>query len=445
LLTPPGTLVSQPPPTVLEHPYGTIESGVSFLDRLKWFLDPPFASKFGAMWLDALDDPGPEHQWLIEDYLTIGDRSVMAGDSRVGKSFCALEVSFDIVYGVDFFGKKCRRGGVVYQTGEGTRALKKRIRAIRAHRGLEFTRQTPFVLLQKPIDIYRDATGVNELILEILEHAKIMEIPLLLVVIDTLATASVGADEVSGKDMGVVMENVRRINERTGAHVMLVHHLSAAGRVRGHTSIYANVDQVLLLTRDEETKVRTLTCDKQKDGEEGMALNFELVPVSLGSDETGKEVTSCVCRGISEREAVEREMKLRGVAISSAMELFLRAFFEAEKRYGMLIPRGWNLPAKVKQIVPWEDIKRTYATLSPSGALTPDQQTEEEAAAANKRHADMLKKRLERFRETAVNEGILGLGEHEGRPVLWWTGKPLKAFAHTQPERRDDPDLDRAF
>jgi hypothetical protein len=86
---------------------------------------------------------------------------------------------------------------------------------------------------------------------------------------EDLAKASIGADENSGRDMGMVLANVDRISSAfPKAGTVLVHHLKAGGtKLRGRTSLYANVDQVILVVCDEETKVRTATLDKQKDGE----------------------------------------------------------------------------------------------------------------------------------------------------------------------------------
>jgi RecA-family ATPase len=211
----------------LQHPVGR-EGAAEFLKRTDWVFKPQPVSKFDALFLDQLDDAGPEHAWLVHDWLSIGDRSVIAGASRSGKSFFAIHIGLSVALGLPMMGYKTEPGLCIYQAGEGVRGVKKRLRAFRLHHEVAFSRETPFVLLQRSIDIYRDVENVDALIEEILNIAKLYECPLRLVVIDTLATASVGADEISGRDMGVVLNNVARINARTGAHVLLVHHLSKA-------------------------------------------------------------------------------------------------------------------------------------------------------------------------------------------------------------------------
>jgi hypothetical protein len=427
-------------PDVIEHPVG-IESSDDFFKRVAWVFDDPIRSKFGALYLDELDNPGPEHNWLVQGWLACNEVSVVAGASRSGKSFFALEVGLCVAEARPLFGLRVKHGAVVYQAGEGAVGCKKRLRAWRQHHGRIWTRETPFVLLQKPIDVYHSTDDVDALITEIIEHAKVFSDPLRLVVIDTLATATPGADENSGRDMSMVLANVAKISERCGCHVMLVHHLNAAGgKLRGHTSVYANVGQVLLVERDEQTKIRTVKLDKQKDDEDGRSMNFELFPLTIGVDEDGQPITSCVCIPVGEKEAVRREEELKGYRLNKAQEVFMRAFFDCERRYGIPVPRELSLASAVRSLAPWEDTKRLYVELSPPDTIAPDQQTTAEAAIAEKRWRETLKKRIQRMREDLVALEILNVARHDGATYVYWTGRPLRAFPHTQPTPKADPD-----
>jgi RecA/RadA recombinase len=423
-------------PAVLEHPVG-IESGTDFLKRIAFIFEEPVRSKFGALYLDQLDDPGPEHNWLVAGWLAANEVSVVAGASRSGKSFLALETGLCVAEARPLFGLKVKHGAVVYQAGEGAIGVKKRLRAWRQHHGRIWTRETPFVLLQRPIDIYHSTEDVDSLIAEILAHAKVFEDPLRLVVIDTLATATPGADENSGRDMSTVLGNVARISDKCGCHVMLVHHLNAAGgKLRGHTSVYANVGQVILVERDEETGIRTVKLDKQKDDEDGKTMKFELMQITIGVDEDGEKITSCVCLPVGEKDAVRREEELKGFRLNKTQEVFMQAFFDCERRYGTPVPREVSLPVYVRSLAPWEDVKRIYGDMSPSDALTPDQQTTAEAEIADRRWRETMKKRIQRMREDLEALGVLGVVRHEGKTSVYWTGKPLRAFPETQPRQK---------
>lgn len=426
----------------LVHPEG-IEDFDDFKRRVAWMFEPAVRSKFGALRLDQIDDVGSQHEWLMQGWLSIGDKSVVAGASRSGKSFLAIHISMCCAFNIPVFGIPIKKGGVVYQAGEGALGVKKRLKAWRQHHGVVFTANDPFVLLQKPIDIYRDTEKIKDLIDEINAHAQTFEVPLRLVVIDTLAKATAGADEISGKDMSIVLDNVDTIQTKTGAHVMLVHHMNAGGaKVRGHTSIYANVDQVLLVNRDEETKIRTVVLDKQKDDEEGARFQFELPQVVVGIDDEGRQITSCVCKTVGEREVVRREEELKGLRLAPLNENFMRAFFEADKRYGFPVPTRMTMPAQVRTLVYWDDMKGMFTSLNPTDTIVVDGQTAEEAAVEDGKYRDRMRKRIEKARVDLTNIGALGVTTVEDRAVIFWTGKALRAFKQTWKRDEEPPDVE---
>ena len=170
----------------------------------------------------------------------------------------------------------------------------------------------------------------------ILAHAALFDVPLRLVVIDTLAKASIGADENAVKDMGIVMRNVERINEKTGAHVMLIHHLTVRYVVRGSTFglRWRRSGSAAPSAMSRRSCARCHSTSK-KTMRGGGHAQFLLEKVELGHDEDGRQVTSCICQAVSERDRIRREEELRGMRMSIALEVFMKAFFETEKRYGM--------------------------------------------------------------------------------------------------------------
>jgi len=93
-----------------------------------------------------------------------------------------------------------------------------------------------------------------------------------LILIDNLGTASGGVDENSG-DMIQVMSNLRYAAETTGAVVIVIHHArkgqSNGGRegdrLRGHSSIEASLDLVLLIEREEDDDDITVRSTKTRD------------------------------------------------------------------------------------------------------------------------------------------------------------------------------------
>lgn len=385
-----------------------------------------FQSRYGALRWEDLDKPGPEHEFLISDFLTIGDKSVVGGPSKSGKSFLSIHAGMSVARGTHFFGRPTKRGLVVYQAGEGARGIKKRLRAYRKHFDVPAGERVPFVLLQSAIDLYRPDGDTGPLIEEIRAITALYpDDPLRLVVIDTLATATGGADENSGRDMGAVMQNIGRINAELNAHVMLVHHMNAGGtKLRGHTSIYANVDQVALVTRDDKTKIRTVVLDKQKDDEDGIRFRFELLSVPIGEREDGRPLTSCVVVDLGEK-AEHLAKRAEGFKLEAHEIEPFRALLSALGEYGEQAPSKLQLPLGTR-VVTATNWRKEYERISFAGfGEDPGDRKSEEA----------IRKRLQRAGKTLLKFGVIGRSD----AFVWWSGKAVRDFPETF-ERASDLD-----
>ena len=160
----------------------------------------PFVSKFGGIMFEQLDEPGPEHEDIIDGWLTVGDKSVLGGESRSGKSFLAIHMAMCIATASKFYGREVLRPGlVIYQAGEGQRGIKKRFRAWRQAFKIP-AGIVPVFILQSTVDIYSQNGDTAKLIEEIKGIESIYNMPVVALFIDTLAKASGAADENSGKD-----------------------------------------------------------------------------------------------------------------------------------------------------------------------------------------------------------------------------------------------------
>lgn len=384
---------------------------------------PP--SKFGAVRWGNLDDPAPEHEWLVDGVLSKHDRSIIAGPSKSGKSFLAIHASLAVARGVPFFGRATRQGLVVYQAGEGARGVRKRLRAYRRTHGLTVKDAIPFVLLTSRVDLYNHDGDTSALVEEINALKADYQVPLELVVIDTLATATAGADENSGRDMSAALANVARIAEGCGAHVMLVHHMNAGGtKVRGHTSIYANVDQVIEVTCDE-AKIRTAVLTKQKDDEDGVRFKFTLDVVELGKASNGKTITSCVVN-TSEDSIAEKTDAAAGFQLRKHEEVFFRALMKARDEHGIMAKTEHvNLGARYGDVVvSYQDWRHCYQSVCAPG---------ENGEAPT---GDACRKFFQYHYPALVKFGVVGWS----RPWLWWSGKVIRGFPQTRRKAGGNPE-----
>jgi hypothetical protein len=290
-----------------------IQSFESFEAETLPILVQPFISKFNAVPWSRIDAPGPEHRWLVKGLITEGELSMLAGASQSGKSFLTLDLAMAIARGQEWFGRRVQQGGVAYQAGEGAAGLRrKRIPAYMRENKLTAADDLPFVFLPGKINLWDGNADTDAFIAEVKHWTSQMTVPLRLIIIDTLSKAMTGGDEISGKDMGAVIQRCDLIRQATGAAVLLVHHMNAGGeKVRGHTSIMANLDSVLLcrmasvaggrgqtdtaVTDADNRKVRELLVGKAKDGESDVRPDrFVLRAVEIGRDTDGDPITSCV-------------------------------------------------------------------------------------------------------------------------------------------------------
>jgi hypothetical protein len=338
------------------HSRGYFDDSIVLLQRGQFFSD---------------GTPGPEHSYIVDDWITEGGKCVIGGASLSGKSFLAVHMAMCISTGNSFFQYKVILPGlVIYQAGEGETGIRKRFRAWRQHFGIKKGQEVPLYIIEQKIDIFNPNADTGPFIDEIEGIRRTYNVPLRAIVIDTLAKASIGADENSGRDMGVVLANVDRISSAfPKASTGLVHHLNAGGtKLRGHTSLYANVDQVILVTNDEEKKIRTATLDKQKDGESGLGIPFELMQVEVGKRQIdGRAITSCVVLPIGGKLEARGEGKARdrSISLSDDQTNIFRALQEAINEVGIPTPPALKLPrsiVKVCTVTDWYNAYRAVAS-----------------------------------------------------------------------------------
>jgi len=297
-----------------------------------WTPEPP-KSRFGAIrWAD-LDAVTVRQDWLIEDMMFCGDVGMVYGASGSGKSFLMTHAGLCIARGAPFLGHATRKGSVIYQAGEGGKGLVKRLRAHKQE--FRVTEDVPFILLPARVDLFSQDGDEQAFIEECQAWQRVLPEPLSLIVIDTFSTASPGANENASEDMSRLIKAGEAISKATGSALMWVHHKNAAGdRERGHTSLRANIDTAIEVTRDEETKTRTAKLAKLKDGDDGLKLTFDLQPVTVGAYDDGKPITSCVV--VPAQAETERAGRRR--PLPRGQQRFLKTLDSAIAQFGGVVP-----------------------------------------------------------------------------------------------------------
>lgn len=389
----------------------------------------PFASRFQAVEWQDFDAPGPTYEYLVKGVLTRGEMSMLLGESQSGKSFVAIDIAMAVARGTDFFGHKVKRGGVIYQAGESaTGVRRKRFPAYRIGHGITDAR-LPVVLLQGPLDLYSSDDPTEAFIEECRHWAKRFPDDLELIVIDTFNRATPGANENDGKDMGVVLARCERIRRETGAHVMLVHHLNAGGtKARGHTSLFANVENVITVRRVEDSHdaekrpVREWKIAKQKDGEDGTTRKFVLKGVEIGTDADGDKVFSCIVVP-PDRASGAAAPAEDGMFVTGVNAVILRAIYTAVSRRGVLAPRELALSTGAMAVTRadlWTEIRSAVQGDEDDTDIREGETPEE----AEKRRAAARRQQVKRAMDYLYSKGITGAKDE----WIWLTGKKVRGF-----------------
>lgn len=226
--------------------------------------------------------------WIVKDFLPHAQLGVLFGESGSGKSFLAYDLCVAISRGIEWNGRKVKKGRVLYVVAEGVAGYVNRIKAYCHQHAI-----SPFDI---DIDVISDMTPnlmepvhVADLIKEATRHG-----PYDLIVMDTFAQVTPGANENSGEDMGKALAHCRRLHQATGAMVLLVHHSGkdTSKGARGWSGLRAAADVELEVNRLEE--LRSVSVTKLKDGTDGFQIGFKLHTVVLGTDNDGDDITSCI-------------------------------------------------------------------------------------------------------------------------------------------------------
>lgn len=245
--------------------------------------EPARASRFRVL-SDEEFMARPAPGWIIKGVIPRAEVVMLFGESTAGKSFVALDLFAAVARGVPWRGHKVRQGRVVYVAAEGAGGFRNRMVAYREHHrtspGLQVIDAAPNLLSKD------EALEVSKQIVE----AGGADV----VVIDTLAQTTPGANENAAEDMGKALGHCRGIHRATGALVVLIHHAGkdTSKGARGWSGLKGAADAELEVARTPAGRV--MRNSKQKDGQDGQQWGFALDVVQIGADEDGEPITSCV-------------------------------------------------------------------------------------------------------------------------------------------------------
>ena len=319
----------------------------------------------------------PETSWLIKGILPEKGFFEFYGGSGDGKTFVCLDMMLSLCRGLDWNGhrtqKKCR---VVYICAEGAGGFISRLKAYAHHYNVDLSSLDLGIIPETPN--FRNLKEV-ELVAEKVNAFGAADV----VIVDTLAQVTPGADENTGKDMSIALRHCDTLRRLTNAACGLVHHAGkdVSKGARGWSGLKAPLDAEFSVLKNENGK-RTFWVEKLKDARDGFGFEFELLSVVFDKDADGDDLDSCVVNYLTAPATKAKNKISTPRKMGTKQELAYNTFMSlgngGEVLYARLIdaviaslpPVGASGRAKKKS-----NVARTIETLIENGELSYDAQS----------------------------------------------------------------------
>ncbi|WEJ60213.1 AAA family ATPase [Devosia sp. FJ2-5-3] len=398
---------------------GNAEQLQAILDELPDYRPHPPAG-FGARSMLSLAGKPIEYDWLIKGLVERNGVFILAAEKQAGKSFVVMDMGMKIARGLQYGDRITRKGIVIHIACEDGKGVQMRAEGYRQANKISPDTDIPYIIMDREFTLMIDEV-IDKLVAQVKAWEDYYGMPVELIIIDTLSVATEGLNEIDGAEVGKVLARVNRLKDETGAAICLVHHMNASGgRVRGHTSIEANVSQVFeirpLMTMPQNRKespqpvldgegrhIRQIVLTKNKNGINNLKWKIVLEVVKLGIDSDGDEITTCICTRParhSNTDMPEDQTKLVG-----DQKLVFDALIAAQADSTLSGPGSGNKAVNHTDFM--TAVRKRMSFKAP----------EEEQEARQTELAAYLK----RTTTALINAGYMG--RDNDKRIVWWTGK----------------------
>lgn len=339
-----------------QAPSGTSSGGVQ--------TPPDFTGKYPVLSASALS-ARPPAPWLIKGVLPSSPLVVLFGPSGSGKTFVAIDICAAVARGVPWREQRVVKGRVVLIAAEGGGGVGKRLAAYCQQANILTSELDIGVITAAPNFLEKDEIG--EVVAAVASASDIS-----LIVVDTFAQVTPGANENGAEDMGRALAHARALHEATGATVLLVHHAGkdAARGARGWSGIKAAADAEIEVIRHEDGLGREIRISKMKDGDDGLRWGFKLDTLVVGVDGDGDDVTSCVVTDAEVPVAPAKAGERSGVKRLGHIEGHIMEMLETFEPGEASLDLGAFIDACTAALPKAEDGKRDLRRQSVQRAIT---------------------------------------------------------------------------
>jgi hypothetical protein len=233
----------------------------------------------------------PHPRWLVKRIIPNSGIGAIYGPSGSGKSFLTLDLLAHISNGYNWFGHRVTPAPAVYVLFEGQGGIPKRVAAWRVAMSRRAQREVTsnMVFITDRMNL-RSQADRDKLVATLIHNGWAGGV----LCIDTLAQAAQGLEENSSEGMGEMISIFGELRHRLGGVVLVIHHTGkdAQRGMRGWSGLPAAMDFAIECQFGKRKFDRRIVLAKVKDDESGKAFDFSMLPIHLGYDEDGDEVSS---------------------------------------------------------------------------------------------------------------------------------------------------------
>ncbi len=227
----------------------------------------------------------PPPKWIIHGVLPQADLAMILGAPSSGKSFFGLDMAMCISLSHEWRGLATVGGPVIWIAAEAVGSVR--------NRGLAYAQFNHVEIEGVNLHIIGDTPNLSSVEDVKAIMAIVHKIQPIMVVIDTLSSASGGSNENSGQDMGIILAACRSIHRVGKCLILLIHHTGkdVTRGSRGWSGLKGAMQTEIEITHTP-TGERIGKIIKQRDGEQDMEFPFRLTNVIL-RDHDGIPQNSC--------------------------------------------------------------------------------------------------------------------------------------------------------
>lgn len=245
---------------------------------------------FSADSLPEIDDKEELHDELIERTLQTSGIGMIFGESNSGKTFMAIHMGMCVATGMQFLGRNVMQSAVLYIAAESPSGVKMRARAWQKQHGVKAPH---FFVCPDQINLYENQFDQEAIILLVNIIEMKNQVKIGLIIFDTLARISAGANENSN-DMGKVMDRCDAISLSVSATIGVIHHSGkdSLKGARGWSGMRAHIDTEIEVSQSNGICEALITKQREIEGK-GDRVAFTLEVVQVGVNQWGNPRSTC--------------------------------------------------------------------------------------------------------------------------------------------------------